>query len=244
MNKTHDTVVVTGGSTGIGLAICEHLLAQGYQVVNLSRRPAPLTDARLHNIELDLSERAATVTIATELAEKFKITSLVHNAGLIRANRLEAVALEDFDYLSQVHIGAAITLAQAFLPSMKAEKFGRIILITSRAALGLQTRTSYSATKSGMMGMARTWALELGAHGITVNTVAPGPIAATEMFHAVIAEDSEAMHKLASSIPVKRLGRPDDVARAVDFFNDPNNGFVTGQTLMVCGGASLGSLSL
>ena len=244
MPEQHKVIVVTGGSTGIGLAICERLLSEGYEVVNLSRRSAELDHARLHNFELDLSDRNATNRTATELAERFQVTGFVHNAGLIRANLLEDVQLEDLDYLTQVHIGAAISLSQAFIPNMKAQQFGRIILITSRAALGLQTRTSYSATKSGMMGMARTWALELGEHGITVNTVAPGPIAATEMFHKVIPQGSPKLDDMAAGIPVKRLGMPDDVARAVSFFNDPDNSFITGQTLMVCGGASLGSLSL
>jgi 3-oxoacyl-[acyl-carrier protein] reductase len=244
MTKTHETMVVTGGSTGIGLSICEHFLDEGYEVVNLSRRAAELDNPRFHNVELDLSDRDATAQVAADLANRYTVTGFVHNAGLIRANLLEEVQLPDLDYLTQVHIGAAITLSQAFIPSMKSRQFGRIILITSRAALGLQTRTSYSATKSGMMGMARTWALELGEHGITVNTVAPGPIAATEMFHNVIPEGSEKLGTLAQSIPVRRLGLPDDVARAVSFFNHPDNGFITGQTLMVCGGASLGSLSL
>lgn len=240
----HKTIVVTGGSTGIGAAICRAFLDAGHEVVNLARRPLELDHARLHNIELDLSDRAATASVAQQVAQDHEVTSLVHNAGLIRPNLLPEVKLEDYDYLSQVHIGAAITLSQAFLPGMQARHFGRIILITSRAALGLQTRTSYSATKSGMMGMARTWALELGEYGITVNTVAPGPISATEMFHEVIPEGSPKLDSMARSIPVRRLGLPGDVARAVCFFNDPDNSFVTGQTLMVCGGASLGSLSL
>jgi NAD(P)-dependent dehydrogenase (short-subunit alcohol dehydrogenase family) len=244
MSQQHSAIVVTGGSTGIGLAICETLLAEGHEVVNLSRRAAELDHAKLHNIELDLSDRELTAQTAAELATRFQVTGFIHNAGLIRANLLEQVQLEDLDYLTQVHIGAAISLSQAFIPTMKAQGFGRIILITSRAALGLQTRTSYSATKSGMMGMARTWALELGEYGITVNTVAPGPIAATEMFHKVIPEGSPKLDDMAAGIPVKRLGMPGDVARAVSFFNHPGNGFITGQTLMVCGGASLGSLSL
>ena len=240
----HDTIVVTGGSTGIGSAICRQLLDQGYQVINLARRAAEFSDDRLHNIELDLSDRDATAQVAAELAANHPVTGFVHNAGLIRADLLDDVSLEDFDYVAQVHIGAAITLTQAFLPGMKQAGFGRIILITSRAALGLQTRTSYSATKSGMMGMARTWALELGEFGITVNTVAPGPIAATEMFHNVIPEGDPKLDAMAASIPVRRLGLPGDVARAVCFLNDPDNSFITGQTLMVCGGASLGSLAL
>lgn len=94
------------------------------------------------------------------------------------------------------------------------------------------------------MGMARTWALELGEYGITVNTVAPGPIAATEMFHEVIPEDSPKLDAMAQGIPVRRLGQPADVARAVCFLLHEDSGFITGQTLMVCGGSSLGSLSL
>jgi NAD(P)-dependent dehydrogenase (short-subunit alcohol dehydrogenase family) len=236
------TAVVTGGSTGIGAAICGALLAEGYRVINLARRAAD--DPRVENVCVDLADRAATREAAAAIAARMPVTTLVHNAGLIRAALLEDVQLEDLDYLEQVHIGAAITLAQAFLPAMKAARFGRIVLIGSRAALGLQTRTSYSATKSGMTGMTRTWALELGAHGITVNCVAPGPIAATEMFHAVVPAGSEKEQQLAAGIPVRRLGQPDDVARAVMFMVDPGNGFVTGQTLMVCGGASLGSLAL
>ncbi len=244
MNLTHEHIVVTGGSTGIGAAICDAFLAQGLSVINLSRRPLERANDRLLNLELDLSDRAATERVAQDIASRFSVTGLIHNAGLIRADLVEDVKLDDLDYLSQVHIGAAITLTQAFIPAMKAAGFGRIVLITSRAALGLQTRTSYTATKAGMMGMARTWALELGAFGITVNTVAPGPIQDTEMFAAVIPEGSEKIPSMAASIPVKRLGRSSDVANAVCFLAAGESGFITGQTLMVCGGASLGSLSL
>ena len=238
------TVVVTGGSTGIGKSICEQLLSEGYAVVNLSRRAAPFEHADLRNVEIDLSDRAAVQDCADALNRDFKISGFVHNAGLIRANLIEEVALEDLDYLMQVHLGCAITLTQSFLPAMKALGHGRVVLISSRAALGLQTRTSYSATKSGMMGMARTWALELGEHGITVNVVAPGPIEATEMFDNAVEDGSDKKNALAQSIPVKRIGRPEDVARAVSFFMHADSDFVTGQTLMVCGGSSLGSLAL
>jgi NAD(P)-dependent dehydrogenase (short-subunit alcohol dehydrogenase family) len=95
-----------------------------------------------------------------------------------------------------------------------------------------------------MIGMARTWALETAADGITVNVVAPGPIADTEMFRSVIPAESEREKALAAQIPVKRLGRSDDVARAVLFFCDADNSFITGQTLYVCGGASVGTLTI
>ena len=120
-----------------------------------------------------MSNREETSEAAETIAVEHEVTGFVHNAGLIRPALLDDVKLDDFDYLAQVHIGTAISLTQAFLPKMKKNNFGRIVLITSRAALGLQTRTSYATTKSGMMGMARTWALELGEFGI-VNTVPRG----------------------------------------------------------------------
>src|SRR4051812_32343031 len=126
---------------------------------------------------------------------------------------------------------------------MKAAGYGRIVLVSSRAVLGLATRTSYSATKAGMLGMARTWALELAPFGITVNVVAPGPIK-TANFHGVIPEGSPQIDSVIQSIPVKRLGQPEDVARAVMFFAARDAGFVTGQVLYVCGGTSVGTLTL
>ena len=237
------TALVTGGSAGIGAGLCRHLLNDGYTVVNLSRRASPFEHERLHNYPVDLSDLEATASVAEQVTGDHQVTDLVHNAGVIRPALLGAVDLADLEQVSNIHIGAAIILAQAVLPGMKAAGNGRIILISSRAALGLQTRTCYSATKSGMIGMARTWALELGPEGITVNVVAPGPIAETEMFDDAI-QEQEKRDAIAASIPVKRLGNPSDVARAVQFFLAPENSFITGQTLLVCGGASLGSLSL
>ncbi len=238
------TVVVTGGSTGIGLEICRQFLAQDYTVVNLARRPAKLQDSKLHNFSIDLSDRRAAIELAGDIAARFEVDTLVHNAGLIRAALIEEVDLDDLDYLTQVHIGAAISLVQAFLPGMKTKGYGRIVNMCTRAVLGLATRTSYCATKAGMMAMTRTWALELGQYGITVNAVAPGPIASTEMFDNTIAQNDPRREAMAASIPVKRLGQPADVASATLFLASPDSGFITGQTLFVCGGASLGSLAL
>jgi 3-oxoacyl-[acyl-carrier protein] reductase len=234
--------VVTGGSTGIGAAICTHLLDAGYHVVCLSRRePA---DPRCEFLETDLLDAMATTQAAQEIARRHAITHIVHNAGAIRAALLADVTTEDLTALTQLHLNTALVLVQAALPSMRAAGFGRIVLISSRAALGLATRTAYSATKAGMIGMARTWALELAPDGITVNVVAPGPIRETEMFHDVIPADSEREEALAAAVPVKRLGVPDDVAQAVMFFASPESSFITGQTLFVCGGSSIGSLTI
>lgn len=234
---------VTGGSAGIGRAICEDLLARGHEVVSLARRPCDIEHPLLHSLEVDLADRQATAEAARELVRRFEVTTVVHNAGVIRPALLPDVQLDDLSALVELHLGCAIQLVQAALPAMRARQFGRVVLLSSRAALGAQTRTSYSATKAGMLGMARTWALELAADGITVNVVAPGPIH-SDMFYDVIPAGSERERALAASIPVRRIGEPGDVARAVAFFADPANGFVTGQALYVCGGASLGSLSL
>jgi NAD(P)-dependent dehydrogenase (short-subunit alcohol dehydrogenase family) len=241
--KENKVAAVTGGSAGIGKAICESLVAQDYEVISLARRKSETSHPRLHSIEVDLSDRAATAQAAREMAQRFEVTTLVHNAGVIRPALLPEVELEDLDALMNLHLGSAVLLVQAALPTMRARQFGRILLMSSRAALGAQTRTSYSATKAGMLGMARTWALELARDGITVNVVAPGPVH-TEMFYDVIPAGSEREQKLAASIPVGRVGEPGDVARAVSFFIHPDAGFVTGQTLYVCGGASLGSIAL
>jgi 3-oxoacyl-[acyl-carrier protein] reductase len=240
---SHGAAVVTGGSAGIGLAICEQLLADGSEVVSLARRRCPIEHPRLHSIEVDLLDRDATAAASREVAVRFAATTVVHNAGVIRPALLADVKLDDLDALVELHLGAAIQLVQAALPAMRAQRFGRIVLLSSRAAVGLATRTSYSATKAGMLGMARTWALELAGDGITVNVVAPGPVR-TEMFHDVVPAGSEKERALAAAVPVRRLGEAADVARAVRFFVDPDNGFVTGQVLYVCGGTSVGSLTL
>jgi NAD(P)-dependent dehydrogenase (short-subunit alcohol dehydrogenase family) len=192
---------------------------------------------------VDLADIEQTREVVRELADKYAITSVVHNAGVIRPAPIEAVELDDVGYLSRLHVHTSVLLMQATLDAMKTAQFGRFVIITSRAMLGLATRTAYAATKSAQLGLVRTWAIELGAHGITVNAVAPGPVV-TDMFTEIVPENSDAASRIAESIPVKRLGRPDDVARAVMFLLSPDNGFVTGQNLFVCGGASLGSLAL
>jgi 3-oxoacyl-[acyl-carrier protein] reductase len=234
--------LVTGGSAGIGLEVAKRLLAQDYEVLSIDVQPPGLKHPKLEHIELDL-----TNTLATErVAEKLKgqgITTVIHNAGIIRPALLPEVKLEDLGALVNLHLSAAVLLVQAALPAMKAAHFGRVVLVSSRAVLGLPTRTSYSATKAGMLGMARTWALELAPHGVTVNVVAPGPVK-TANFHSIIPEDPAAVAKVEAAIPVKRLGQPGDVARAVLFFADRDAGFVTGQVLYVCGGTSVGTLTL
>jgi NAD(P)-dependent dehydrogenase (short-subunit alcohol dehydrogenase family) len=235
--------LVTGASAGIGAAIARQLLEQGFDVVSLSLGAPSFTHDRLHAFEVDLCDRGASAGVIDDVVRRFQPDTIVHNAGVILPARIEDVVLGELDALVELHLAAAIVLVQAALPAMKASGFGRIVLMSSRGALGLATRTVYAATKAGMVGMARTWALELAPHGVTVNVVAPGPVQ-TDMFHAVVPAGSPKVAQIAASIPVGRLGQPDDVAHAVRFFVSADSGFVTGQVLYVCGGTSIGSLTL
>jgi NAD(P)-dependent dehydrogenase (short-subunit alcohol dehydrogenase family) len=242
MSASERYALVTGGSAGIGAEVCKSLLASGYRVISLARRAAAQQIPGLTTVQVDLTDAAATREVAAELASRYPITTVIHNAGAVREKPLEEVTLDDLDALTNLHLSAALSLVQANLATMKRQRFGRIVLVSTRAVLGLAKRTVYSATKAGMLGLARTWALELGAHGITVNVVAPGPIEATEIFHEIIPKDSPKLPRIIDSIPVRRLGLPQDVARAVLFFAAPEAGFITGQTLFVCGGTSVGSI--
>jgi 3-oxoacyl-[acyl-carrier protein] reductase len=234
--------LLTGGSAGIGAATCRLLLDAGHQVISLDRKPGALQLPHLQEIQVDLADPEATQRVAQQIASRFPITTVIHNAGAVKQQPLEKVTAGDLQTLTNLHVAAPIALVQAALPAMKAQRYGRILLVSSRAALGLSQRTAYSATKAAMLGLARTWALELGPHGITANVVAPGPIEATDVFHDIIPKDSPKLPAIVESIPVKRLGLPEDVARAVMFFVDPQAGFITGQTLFVCGGTSVGSI--
>lgn len=235
--------VVTGGSVGIGAEITHQMLDAGYEVISMARRDPEFSHPKLTSVKVDLLDAKATEQASQEVASQHGVTHVIHNAGVIWPNLLPDVKQEELHGLTQIHLGAAIALVQACLPHMESQQFGRIVLMSSRGALGLPTRTSYSATKAGMVGMARTWSLELAAKGITVNVVAPGPIQ-TDMFYDVVPAGSEREQNIAKGIPVQRLGRADDVARAVMFFSDPANSFITGQTLYVCGGASVSSVTI
>lgn len=238
---TERTALVTGGSSGIGAAICRHLAEADYRVVNLSRRSPERAHRNIVHYSVDLSDPEATRQAAEEIAGKFAVTSIVNNAGTVRAKPIEEVSPDDLAALTNLHVGAAIILTQAMLPAMKAANFGRIVNMSTRAILGLATRTCYSGTKAALVSITRTWAMELGRHGITVNAIAPGPVV-SEMFSEVVPNGSAVFDALSGMIPVRRIGSPDDVARATMFFLDPANSYVTGQLLYVCGGSSMGSL--
>ena len=238
MSKQQATLV-TGASTGIGRAIAEMLLAQGRTVVNVDYKLADWSHARLHSLQADLTQAADTRAAGERAVREFDITALVNNAGATRPGTIDTQTADDLAYVNALTLQATMLLTQACLPTLRACGQGRVVNMASRAALGKTERIAYSAAKAGLVGMTRTLAMELGAHGITVTAIAPGPIA-TELFRQSNPEGAPRTQRILDSIVVKRMGTPEDVARAALFFLSPDNGFVTGQVLYVCGGTTLG----
>lgn len=235
-------VLVTGASRGIGLGVAHCLSADGWTVLNLSRSsPEPGFPGR--SFACDLADPQATRAMLAEIMARHEVSALVNNAGLIRVGNLDAMDLEDFEAQVAVNLRAAILCAQAVLPAMRARRWGRIVNLGSRAALGKPGRSAYGATKAAIVGLTRTWSLELARDGITVNVIAPGPIE-TELFRESNPPGSPQSERLIEGIPVGRIGQPEDVAAAVSFFLSEEAGFITGQTLNVCGGLSVGQASL
>lgn len=238
---TQYTAVITGANKGIGADLAQAMRAKGWHVISIARHKSGADG--IEEVICDLTDPKAVAEAAKDIAARHQVTHLVHNAGIILPNLVEDAQVEDLQTLTQIHLGAALQLLQAFLPAMKERGFGRVLFNASRAALGAKTRTAYSASKAGMIGMARTWALELAPHGITVNVVAPGPVL-TDNFWGIIPKDSPQQDDLASRLPVGRLGTVEDITRAFLFFAAPEAGFITGQTLYVCGGASIGGVPI
>lgn len=233
------TTVVTGASNGIGRAIAQALLEQGRHIVNLDYVLPDWSHANLVSYQADLTDAQATQTAAAKIAQAHNVVALVNNAGATRPCTIDNATSAQLDDVTGLHLRAPMLLTQAFLPTLRACGQGRIVNMSSRAALGKAERIVYSATKAGMIGMTRTLAMELGRDGITVNAIGPGPIA-TELFMQSNPEGAPQTQRILNSIAVGRMGQPEDVARAVLFFLAPENGFITGQVLYVCGGTTLG----
>lgn len=230
-----ERVLITGGAAGIGAATAERCRQDGYDPVIIDRAGS--------GIRADLADVQATAQALRVALAEGPITRLVNNVGVVCPATAEDQTLEELELAWALNVRCAMQCMQALLPGMKQAGFGRIVNMSSRASLGKEQRSAYSATKAGLIGMTRVWALELGAFGVTANAVGPGPIQ-TELFDKANPPGAERTQAIINSVPVKRIGMPDDVAQAVSFFLDERSGFVNGQTLYVCGGLTVGVASV
>ncbi len=235
-----ERALVTGGSRNIGRAICERLVEDGYEVIQFDLVEPENPEAGRF-VEVDLGDEALTAEALSALVAEGPVTRLVNNVGIFHAAGIDKIDLADFDRVIRINTRTAIQCTQALVPGMREARFGRIVSIASRAAQGMAKVTAYGASKAAIATMARSWALELGADGITSNSIAPGPID-TVMLRAANPPGSPQHQQLMATIPVGRVGQPADIAHAASFLLDESTGFVTGQALFVCGGMSIGRL--
>lgn len=233
------TVLITGASRGIGLATARRLAADGHQVIGLARTPPGEGFPGVFHA-VDLADAKATETALADIVRQHEIDSVVNNAGLTTSSTLEETSVEELERILAINLRAPLQCVQACLPSMIRSGQGSIVNIASRAALGMPRRTAYAGAKSGLLGYTRTWALELGKHGITVNAVAPGPVQ-TELYRNNNPMSDEERRALENRIPLRRLGEPEDIAGTIAFFLSADARFVTGQVLYACGGLSVGA---
>ena len=195
----------------------------------------------VRSIALNLTDGVAVGHAFKEIgAAEGTLDFLVNNAGVVRDKRFLKMSEEDWDLVVDTNLRAQFLCCKAALPLMLENGFGRIVNLSSRAWLGGFGQANYSAAKGGVVSLTRSLAIEFAAKGITVNAIAPG-IVDTPLFQSF---DSEVQTRLKDSVPVKRIGTPNDIANAVEFFLSPASSYVTGQTLYVCGGRSLSSANV
>jgi 3-oxoacyl-[acyl-carrier protein] reductase len=231
------TFVITGASRGIGAAVAARLTRDGHRVVGLARRPVEAFPGEF--VAADLADPAGTAAVCEGLAARLDIDGVINNVGLVRPGALGEVAVGDLAAVLDLNLRPALQLTQAALPGMRERGWGRVVNVSSLVVLGTPQRTSYAAAKAALVAFTRTWALELAATGITVNAVAPGPTE-TELFRENNPPGSEGEARYLRLIPAGRLGRPAEVAAAITFLLGEDAGFITGQTLYVDGGGSIG----
>ena len=235
MNKS-TYALITGATKGIGRAISDLLMEQGQSVIGISRNPDPSFKGQL--FLADLSNSSSRNQVFKEITASFPIDRLVNNIGFNQIQGLPDITSQYYQKIIDLNLTVTLELTQAVLPSMLALGHGRIVNIASRSMLGRKNSSVYAAAKAGLVGFTKSWAIELAPSSITVNCVAPGPIE-TEMFNRNNPIGSPARKSMLDAIPMNRLGDPQEVASAVIYFLSKSASFTTGQTIFVCGGASI-----
>ncbi|GLY29184.1 3-oxoacyl-ACP reductase [Kineosporia sp. NBRC 101731] len=243
------TAVVTGAARGIGAAVARRLSADGLAVavLDLSADACKTVVDEIEAAGGTALAVGADVSSETDVARALEEVTgtlgapavLVNNAGILRDNLLFKMSVDDWDQVMNVHLRGSFLMTRAVQQHMVAAGWGRIVSLSSTSALGNRGQANYAAAKAGLQGFTKTLALELGKFGITANAVAPGFIE-TEMTAATAArigvpfEDFKAA--TAEQIPVRRTGKPEDIAHTVSFLASEGAGFVSGQVIYVAGG--------
>jgi 3-oxoacyl-[acyl-carrier protein] reductase len=231
--------LVTGVSRGIGEAVAADLSNRGHHVIGLARTKPERFDGTF--VSVDMSDAKALAAALADIVSRHQVLRLVNNAGVAQVAPSAQASLEQFEMMMAVNVRAVMQTMQALLPGMQAAKFGRIVNIGSRAAMGKDGRLIYGASKAAVLSMTRTMALEYARSGITANCIAPGPIE-TAMIKLNYPEGSTQRSALVGQVPMQRMGQPAEIAHAVSYFLDDAAGYTTGQVLYVCGGLSVGSV--
>ena len=221
--------VVTGASSGIGAAIVERLLADGWRVTGISRTAPGMVAPAYAHLAVDLLDPNPVALRASLVG--LGATALIHAAGVLRVGRLGELDHAAGQAMWRLHVDAAALLADIMAPALP--DGGRIVLIGSRVAAGAAGRGQYAASKAALVGLARSWAAELAPRGITVNVVAPG---ATD---TPMLRDPARSQSAPRMPPIGRFVQPAEVAALTAFLLSPLAGAITGQAVVVCGGASL-----
>jgi 3-oxoacyl-[acyl-carrier protein] reductase len=250
MNLSGRTAVVTGGSRGIGKAIVCQLAAAGAKVAfvyqanqEAAERLAAEQVAMGRDVwalKADVSKKAEADSIIEQVLAKWeKIDILVNNAGIIRDKPILTMTSDDWQQVIDTNLTGVFNFCQAVVRPMMSARYGRIVNMSSVSAdFSNPGQANYAASKAGIEGFSRCMATEYAKRGITVNCVAPGFIE-TDMTIAVV---NAAGDKIKNAIPVRRLGKPDDIAHAVLFLASEEASYITGQILKVDGGLTLGGM--
>ncbi len=239
--------LITGGGTGIGLAIAQSMHAAGARVVLVGRREAELQAAtralgeRASYVVHDITQLDAAQSLVDRVTKEVgPISCLVNNAGIHLKKPAIETTPEEFQKVLTTHVLGAHALVRAVAPGMIERKTGSILFTASMASLfGIPLVVAYSAAKTAHLGMVRTLATELSQHGIRVNAIAPGWIE-TEMSAKAMAGDPARKQKILGRTPMAKFGAPSDVGWAAVYLASPAGGFVTGVVLPIDGGASIG----